>query len=179
MGKNEAALSDITHWIAGARTGGAPSRTGEVFNPATGDVTGSVRLADAGTVDAAATAALAALPAWKETSPLNRARVMFRFKELLERNHDALAAIITHEHGKVFSDAKGEVQRGIEIVEFACGAPQLLKTQFSDNIGGGIDNYSLRQPLGVVAGITPFNFPAMVPMWMFPLALVCGNTFVL
>ena len=104
---------------------------------------------------------------------------MFRFKELLERNHDALATIITHEHGKVFSDAKGEVQRGIEVVEFACGAPQLLKTQFSDNIGGGIDNYSLRQPLGVVAGITPFNFPAMVPMWMFPLALVCGNTFVL
>ena len=104
---------------------------------------------------------------------------MFRFKELLERNHDALASTITHEHGKVLSDAKGEVQRGIEVVEFACGAPQLLKTQFSDNIGGGIDNYSLRQPLGVVAGITPFNFPAMVPMWMFPLALVCGNTFVL
>ncbi len=104
---------------------------------------------------------------------------MFRFKELLERNLDALASLITHEHGKVLSDAKGEVQRGIEVVEFACGAPQLLKTQFSDNIGGGIDNYSLRQPLGVVAGITPFNFPAMVPMWMFPLALVCGNTFVL
>ncbi|MGZ9057913.1 MAG: CoA-acylating methylmalonate-semialdehyde dehydrogenase, partial [Burkholderiaceae bacterium] len=183
MGKTEAALSDITHWIAGARASGTPSsasaRTGEVFNPATGDVTGSVRLADAATVDAAVTAARAALPAWSETSPLNRARVMFRYKELLERNHDALASIITHEHGKVFSDAKGEVQRGIEIVEFACGAPQLLKTQFSDNIGGGIDNFSLRQPLGVVADITPFNFPVMVPMWMFPLALVCGNTFVL
>jgi malonate-semialdehyde dehydrogenase (acetylating)/methylmalonate-semialdehyde dehydrogenase len=179
MGKNEAALADITHWIAGTRVGGAASRTGEVFNPATGDVTGSVRLADAATVDAAVTAARAALPAWSETSPLNRARVMFRFKELLERNHDALASIITNEHGKVFSDAKGEVQRGIEVVEFACGAPQLLKTQFSDNIGGGIDNFSLRQPLGVVAGITPFNFPTMVPMWMFPLALVCGNTFVL
>ena len=182
MGKSEAALADITHWIAG-RVGGAPTgrsdRTGEVFNPATGDVTGSVRLADAGTVDAAVSAALAALPAWSQTSPPNRARVMFRFKELLERNHDALASIITNEHGKVFSDAKGEVQRGIEIVEFACGAPQLLKTQFSDNIGGGIDNYSLRQPLGIVAGITPFNFPVMVPMWMFPLALVCGNTFVL
>ena len=179
MGKTEATLVDITHWIAGARTSGAASRTGQVFNPATGDVTGSVRLADAGVVDAAVAAARAALPAWSETSPPNRARVMFRFKELLERNHDALAAILTHEHGKVFSDAKGEVQRGIEVVEFACGAPQLLKTQFSDNIGGGIDNFSLRQPLGVVAGITPFNFPVMVPMWMFPLALVCGNTFVL
>ena len=179
MGKNETALADITHWIAGARSGGTASRTGQVFNPATGDVTGSVRLANAATVDAAVKAAHAALPAWSETSPLNRARVMFRFKELLERNHNALASIITNEHGKVLSDARGEVQRGIEIVEFACGAPQLLKTQFSDNIGGGIDNYSLRQPLGVVAGITPFNFPAMVPMWMFPLALVCGNTFVL
>ena len=179
MGKNETALADITHWIAGARVGGAASRTGQVFNPATGDVTGSVRLADAATVDAAVSAALSALPAWSETSPLNRARVMFRFKELLERSQDALASIITQEHGKILSDAKGEVQRGIEIVEFACGAPQLLKTQFSDNIGGGIDNFSLRQPLGVVAGITPFNFPAMVPMWMFPLALVCGNTFVL
>ncbi len=179
MGKSEAALADITHWFAGRRDDGAVGKTGEVFNPATGDVTGSVRLADAGVVDAAVTAARAALPAWSETSPLNRARVMFHFKELLERHHDALAAIITNEHGKVFSDAKGEVQRGIEVVEFACGAPQLLKTQFSDNIGGGIDNFSLRQPLGVVAGITPFNFPVMVPMWMFPLALVCGNTFVL
>jgi malonate-semialdehyde dehydrogenase (acetylating)/methylmalonate-semialdehyde dehydrogenase len=179
MGKSETALADITHWIDGKRATGAPGRTGEVFNPATGDVTGLVRLADANTVDAAVKAARRAWPAWSETSPSNRARVMFRFKELLERNHDALAAILTNEHGKVFSDAKGEVQRGIEVVEFACGAPQLLKTQFSDNIGGGIDNFSLRQPLGVVAGITPFNFPAMVPMWMFPLALVCGNTFVL
>jgi malonate-semialdehyde dehydrogenase (acetylating)/methylmalonate-semialdehyde dehydrogenase len=104
---------------------------------------------------------------------------MFRFKELLERHHDDLARIITREHGKVFSDARGEVQRGLEIVEFACGAPQLLKSQFSDNIGGGIDNYSLRQPLGVVAGITPFNFPCMVPCWMFPVALACGNAFIL
>ena len=179
MGKSEQALADITHWIGGQRVAGTSARTGKVFNPATGDVTGSVRFADAAVVDAAVQAALGALPAWSETSASNRARVMFRFKELLERNHEALAAILTHEHGKVFSDAKGEVQRGIEVVEFACGAPQLLKTQFSDNIGGGIDNYSLRQPLGVVAGITPFNFPAMVPMWMFPLALVCGNAFVL
>jgi malonate-semialdehyde dehydrogenase (acetylating)/methylmalonate-semialdehyde dehydrogenase len=179
MGKNEAQLADITHWIAGRRVDGAAGRTGEVFNPATGEVTGLVRLADAGTVDAAVEAARAAWPAWAETSALNRARVMFRFKELLDRHHDELARIITREHGKVVSDAKGEVQRGLEIVEFACGAPQLLKSQFSDNIGGGIDNYSLRQPLGVVAGITPFNFPCMVPMWMFPLALVCGNAFIL
>ncbi|HQR56159.1 MAG TPA: CoA-acylating methylmalonate-semialdehyde dehydrogenase [Burkholderiaceae bacterium] len=179
MGKNEAQLADITHWIGGRRVGGAAARTGEVFNPATGEVTGLVRLADAGTVDAAVDAARAASTAWAETSVLNRARVMFRFKELLDRHHEELARIITREHGKVLSDARGEVQRGLEIVEFACGAPQLLKSQFSDNIGGGIDNYSLRQPLGVVAGITPFNFPVMVPMWMFPLALVCGNAFIL
>jgi len=179
MGKNEAQLADITHWIAGRRVDGAAGRTGEVFNPATGEVTGLVRLADAAIVDAAVNAARAAWPAWAESSVLNRARVMFRFKELLDRHHDELARIITREHGKVVSDAKGEVQRGLEIVEFACGAPQLLKSHFSDNIGGGIDNYSLRQPLGVVAGITPFNFPCMVPMWMFPLALVCGNAFIL
>jgi malonate-semialdehyde dehydrogenase (acetylating)/methylmalonate-semialdehyde dehydrogenase len=179
MGSSEARLTDITHWIAGRRVGGAAGRSGEVFNPATGEVTGLVRLADADTVDAAVNAAHAAWPAWAETSVLNRARVMFRFKELLDRHHDELARLITLEHGKVLSDARGEVQRGLEIVEFACGAPQLLKTQFSDNVGGGIDNYALRQPLGVVAGITPFNFPCMVPLWMFPLALVCGNAFIL
>jgi malonate-semialdehyde dehydrogenase (acetylating)/methylmalonate-semialdehyde dehydrogenase len=179
MGKTDLAVADISHWIAGARVGGAASRTAEVFNPATGEVTGLVRLADVGVVDTAVAAALAVWPSWAETSALNRARVMFRFKELLDRHHDELARIITREHGKVFSDAKGEVQRGLEVVEFACGAPQLLKSQFSDNIGGGIDNYAIRQPLGVVAGITPFNFPCMVPMWMFPLALVCGNTFIL
>ena len=172
-------VSDITHWIAGARAGGPPVRTAEVFNPATGEVTGLVRLADAAVVDDAVQAAQRAWPAWAETSALNRSRVMFRFKELLDRHHDELARLITREHGKVLSDAKGEVQRGLEIVEFACGAPQLLKSQFSDNVGGGIDNYALRQPLGVVAGITPFNFPCMVPMWMFPLALVCGNAFIL
>jgi malonate-semialdehyde dehydrogenase (acetylating)/methylmalonate-semialdehyde dehydrogenase len=118
-------------------------------------------------------------PAWAETPPLRRARILFKFKELLDRHHDDLAALITREHGKVFSDAKGEVTRGIEVVEFACGIPNLLKTDFTDNIGGGIDNWNLRQPLGVVAGITPFNFPVMVPMWMFPVALACGNTFVL
>jgi malonate-semialdehyde dehydrogenase (acetylating)/methylmalonate-semialdehyde dehydrogenase len=179
MGKHDAAVATIGHWIGGASRDGAGARTGEVFNPATGDVTGLVQFADATLVDAAVRAAAGALAAWSDTSALNRARVMFRFKELLERHHDELARVITHEHGKVLADARGEVQRGIEVVEFACGAPQLLKSQFSDNVGGGIDNYSLRQPLGVVAGITPFNFPVMVPMWMFPLALVCGNTFVL
>jgi len=126
MGKSEQALADITHWIGGQRVAGTSARTGKVFNPATGDVTGSVRFADAAVVDAAVQAALGALPAWSDTSASNRARVMFRFKELMERNQEALAAILTHEHGKVFSDAKGEVQRGIEVVEFACGAPQLL-----------------------------------------------------
>ena len=179
MGKQETAVAQIGHWIGGARLAGTADRTSEVFNPATGEVSGLVQLGGAPVVDAAVHAAVAAYPAWSETSTLNRARVMFRFKELLDRHHDDLARIITREHGKVLSDARGEVQRGLEVVEFACGAPQLLKTQFSDNIGGGIDNFSLRQPLGVVAGITPFNFPVMVPMWMFPLALVCGNTFIL
>ncbi|HTN49510.1 MAG TPA: CoA-acylating methylmalonate-semialdehyde dehydrogenase [Burkholderiaceae bacterium] len=179
MGKSESVIADIGHWIGGARVTGESGRASDVFNPATGEVTGRVRLGDAGVVDAAVGSARASFPGWHDTSVLNRARVMFRFKELLDRHHDDLARLITREHGKVFSDARGEVQRGLEIVEFACGAPQLMKTQFSDNIGGGIDNYSLRQPLGVVAGITPFNFPCMVPMWMFPLALVCGNTFIL
>jgi malonate-semialdehyde dehydrogenase (acetylating) / methylmalonate-semialdehyde dehydrogenase len=179
MGKQESAVTQIGHWIGGARHAGATERASEVFNPATGEVSGLVQLGDTAVVDAAVRAAMAAFPGWSETSALNRARVMFRFKELLDRHHDELARIVTREHGKVFTDAKGEVQRGLEVVEFACGAPQLLKSQFSDNIGGGIDNFSLRQPLGVVAGITPFNFPVMVPMWMFPLALVCGNTFVL
>src|SRR5512137_335160 len=132
MGRNDSQIADITHWIAGARIDDAPGRTSEVFNPATGEVTGLVRLAEAATVDAAVRAARAAASAWAESSALNRSRVMFRFKELLERNHDALARIITREHGKVLSDAKGEVQRGIEVVEFACSAPQLLKSQFSD-----------------------------------------------
>ena len=131
------------------------------------------------TVDQAVASALKAFPAWSEQSSLRRSRVMFKFKELLDRHHDELAQIISREHGKVFSDAKGEVTRGIEIVEYACGAPNLLKTEFSDNIGGGIDNWNLRQPLGVCAGVTPFNFPVMVPLWMIPLALVTGNCFIL
>ena len=180
MNVAHSAVKLIGHFIDGQSVEpAAQSRRTPVFNPATGAISSEVLLADAKVVDSAVGAARRAFPKWSETSSLNRARVMFRFKELLNRHHDELARLITREHGKVFSDAKGEVMRGIEVVEFACGAPQLLKTQFSDNIGGGIDNFSLRQPLGVCAGITPFNFPAMVPMWMFPLALVCGNTFVL
>lgn len=179
MGGNEAGLQEIGHYVGGALLQGAQDRRAEVFNPATGEVIAQVRLADAAVVDAAVRAAQSAWPLWAETSALNRARVMFRFKELVERHQEALARAITREHGKVLSDARGEVQRGLEVVEFACSAPQLLKTQFSENVGGGIDNFSLRQSLGVVAGVTPFNFPCMVPMWMFPLALACGNTFVL
>jgi malonate-semialdehyde dehydrogenase (acetylating)/methylmalonate-semialdehyde dehydrogenase len=178
MGGHEAALAEIGHWIGGAPAAGG-TRSAEVFDPARGAVTAFVRLADAATVDAAVQAALRAQPAWAEVPPIRRARVMFRFKELLEQHHDELAALITREHGKVFEDAKGEVTRGIEVVEFACGIPHLLKGEYSDQVSTGIDQYSLRQPLGVVAGITPFNFPAMVPMWMFPIALACGNAFVL
>ncbi len=179
MGRTDTALADITHWIGGRRAGGDAGRTSEVFNPATGDVTGLVRLGDAATVDAAVRAALAAFPAWADVPALRRARVMFRFKELLEKHHDELARLITREHGKVLDDARGEVVRGIEVVEFACGIPQLLKGEYSEQVSTGIDQYSLRQPLGVCAGITPFNFPCMVPMWMFPLAIAAGNTFVL
>jgi len=179
MGKSETNLADLTHWIGGQRVGGAAGRTGEVFNPATGEVTGLVRLGDASTVDAAVQAARRALPAWADTPVLRRARVMFRFKELLEKNHDELARLITREHGKVFEDAKGEVVRGIEVVEFATGIPHLLKGEYSEQVSTGIDQFSLRQPLGVCAGITPFNFPCMVPMWMYPIAIACGNTFVL
>jgi malonate-semialdehyde dehydrogenase (acetylating)/methylmalonate-semialdehyde dehydrogenase len=179
MARTESPLADITHWIGGRRVGGEAGRTSEVFNPATGEVTGLVRLGDAATVDAAIEAAKAAFPAWADTPALRRARVMFRFKELLERHHDDLARLITREHGKVFEDAKGEVVRGIEVVEFATGIPHLLKGEYSEQVSTGIDQYSLRQPLGVCAGITPFNFPCMVPMWMFPIAIACGNSFVL
>ncbi|AMO98008.1 methylmalonate-semialdehyde dehydrogenase [Collimonas arenae] len=169
----------INHFINGAPVTGRSERYSDVYNPATGAVVAQVALASVKEVEQAVASARAAFPTWSETSPLRRARIMFKFKELLEQNHDKLAALITREHGKVFSDAKGEVVRGIEVVEFACGIPHLLKTSHTDNIGGGIDNWNLRQPLGVVAGITPFNFPVMVPMWMFPVALACGNCFVL
>lgn len=158
---------------------GQSARIAPVYNPALGAVASEVLLADASDVDAAVQSAHKAFGAWAETSPLRRARVMFKFKELIEKHHDDLAACITREHGKVFSDAKGEVVRGLEVVEFACGAPHLLKTSHTDNVGGGIDNWHLRQPLGVCAGITPFNFPFMVPLWMIPMALISGNSFVL
>ncbi|SAL18413.1 methylmalonic acid semialdehyde dehydrogenase [Caballeronia turbans] len=177
--RSEARVAALTHFIGGKRVEGASERFGDVFNPATGAVASRVPLAGASEVDAAVAAAKAAFPEWSETAPIKRARVLFKFKQLLDEHHDELAEIITREHGKVFSDAKGEVMRGIEIVEFACGIPNLLKTDFTDQIGGGIDNWNLRQPLGVVAGITPFNFPMMVPCWMFPIAIAAGNTFVL
>lgn len=154
-------------------------RTAPVFNPATGEMTGEVVLLSAAQVSEAVDAARDAFPMWAAMSPLRRARIMNRFRDLLQQHADPLARIISSEHGKVHSDALGEVTRGIEVVEFACGAPHLLKGEMSESIGTGIDSHSLRQPLGVAAGITPFNFPAMVPMWMFPVALACGNTFVL
>ncbi|HJV51227.1 MAG TPA: CoA-acylating methylmalonate-semialdehyde dehydrogenase [Noviherbaspirillum sp.] len=169
----------IQHYINGKIVASTSGRAQDVFNPAFGEVSSRVALASEQEVNAAVAAAKAAAPAWADTAPLKRARILFKFKELIEKNHDALAAAITREHGKVFSDAKGEVTRGLEVAEFACGVPQLLKTQFTDNIGGGIDNWQLRQPLGVTAGITPFNFPFMVPMWMAPMALATGNTFIL
>ncbi|MBX6323204.1 MAG: CoA-acylating methylmalonate-semialdehyde dehydrogenase [Rhodospirillaceae bacterium] len=169
----------LTHFIAGRRVEGAGGRFGDVFNPATGEVAARVPLAGAAEVDRAVQAARAAFPAWSAVTPLQRARVLFRFKQLLEAHLDELAALVTAEHGKVLADARGSCQRGMEVVEFACGIPHLLKGEFSENVGTNVDCWSVRQPLGVVAGITPFNFPVMVPMWMFPVAIACGNTFVL
>ena len=169
----------LGHFIDGKPVAGASGRVGAVFNPATGKPSASVAFASASETHVAIAAAKRALLAWSETPPLQRARVMFRFKALLDAHIDELARIITSEHGKVLSDARGEVTRGIEVVEFACGIPHLLKGEFSDSVGGGIDSWSLRQSVGVCVGITPFNFPAMVPLWMFPIALACGNTFVL
>lgn len=157
----------------------AGERQADVFNPALGQVVGKVALADVATVNQAVAAAKAAFVGWSATSPLKRARVMFQFKALLDANAQKLAKIISEEHGKVVSDALGEVTRGLEVVEFACGIPQLLKGEYTEQVGTDIDSFSTRQALGVVAGVTPFNFPAMVPMWMFPVAIACGNTFVL
>jgi len=171
--------TEIAHYIHGARTAGTGTRTQAVYNPATGAVSRQVRLGDVDDVNAAVAAAQAAFPKWADTPPIRRARVLFKFLELLNQHKDELARLITAEHGKVFTDAQGEVARGIDIVEFSCGIPQLLKGDFTDQVSTGIDNWTLRQPLGVVAGITPFNFPVMVPMWMFPVAIAAGNTFVL
>ncbi|MBB3331277.1 malonate-semialdehyde dehydrogenase (acetylating)/methylmalonate-semialdehyde dehydrogenase [Halomonas campaniensis] len=169
----------IQHYINGQMSTGESGQSQEVYNPATGQVTGRVALASGRDVDAAVAAAAAAFPAWADTPPIRRARVMFKFLELLNAHQNELAEAITKEHGKVFTDAQGEVARGIDIVEFACGIPQLLKGDYTEQVSTGIDNWTMRQPLGVVAGITPFNFPAMVPMWMFPVAIAAGNTFIL
>jgi len=169
----------LGHHVAGRHVPGSSGRTGPVYNPATGVPRGRVAFASAEETRLAIAAAEAALPGWAATPPLQRARVMFRFKALLEAHAEEIALLLTSEHGKVLSDARGELVRGIEVVEFACGIPQLLKSEFTENVGTGIDSWSIRQPVGVCAGITPFNFPAMVPMWMFPVAIACGNTFVL
>ena len=169
----------LTHWINGAAVAGASARFGDVYNPAAGEAVARVPLADASEVDGAVRAAAAAAPAWAATPPMRRARAMFAFKELVESRKEALARVVTREHGKVLSDAMGSVTRGLEVLEFACGIPHLLKGDFTEDVGTGIDSFSTRQPLGVVAGITPFNFPAMVPMWMFPVAIACGNSFIL
>ncbi len=171
--------NQITHWINGKSWTGKTDKKGDVFNPATGLKTGEVDFADIATIDEAINSAHNAFPGWRDTSLTKRAQIIFKFRELLNDKKDELAKIITSEHGKVISDALGEVTRGQEVVEFACGIPHLLKGGFSEGVSSGVDVYSIRQPLGVVAGITPFNFPAMVPMWFFPVAIAAGNTFVL
>jgi malonate-semialdehyde dehydrogenase (acetylating) / methylmalonate-semialdehyde dehydrogenase len=172
-------MAKLTHWINGRHVEGTSGRFGDVYNPATGEVAAQVPLASAAELDAAVAAAKAAFPDWAATPPLTRARIMFKYKALIEENADRLAAVITAEHGKVLSDAGGSLTRGLEVVEFACGIPQLLKGEYTEQVGRGIDAWTTRQPMGVCAGITPFNFPAMVPMWMYPMAIACGNTFIL
>ena len=172
-------MANLTHWINGKHVEGTSGRFGNVYNPTTGEVAAQVPLASTTELDAAVEAAKAAFPEWAATPPLTRARVMFKYKTLIEDNSDRLAAVITAEHGKVLSDAGGSLTRGLEVVEFACGIPQLLKGEYTEQVGRGIDAWTTRQPLGVCAGITPFNFPAMVPMWMYPMAIACGNTFIL
>ncbi|WP_028213457.1 CoA-acylating methylmalonate-semialdehyde dehydrogenase [Paraburkholderia mimosarum] len=171
--------ADVIHFIGGKTERGVGDRTQAIFNPATGVAARRLVLGEVADVDAAVASAKAAFPEWRDTPPIRRARVMLRFLELMNRHKDELAAIITAEHGKVFADAQGEVARGIDVIEFACGIPQLLKGDYTEQVSTGMDNWTVRQPLGVVAGITPFNFPCMVPCWMFPVALAAGCTFVL
>ncbi|HWH58863.1 MAG TPA: CoA-acylating methylmalonate-semialdehyde dehydrogenase [Terriglobales bacterium] len=173
------AIQVISHFIGGQVVEGTSGRFGNVYNPALGKLTARVAFAGKAEVDKAVEVAASAFPNWAAMPSLRRARILNRFRELMWENQNRLASIITSEHGKVASDAKGEVQRGIEVIEFAGGIPQLLKGEYTENVGTDVDSYSVRQPLGVVAGITPFNFPAMVPLWMFPIALACGNTFIL
>ena len=172
-------MKKIEHFIDGKITKGSSKKTSKVFNPATGEQTAEVNLASKADVDLAVEKATKAFTEWSRKPPAQRARVIFKFKELIEKNSDEITKLIVSEHGKVYEDAKGSLTRGLEVVEFACGIPNLLKGEFSENVGTDVDSWSIRQPLGVCAGITPFNFPAMVPMWMFPIAIACGNTFVL
>ncbi|HVJ31741.1 MAG TPA: CoA-acylating methylmalonate-semialdehyde dehydrogenase [Terriglobia bacterium] len=172
-------MRTIPHYVGGKEVAGTSGRFSDVFNPATGEVQAKVALASKAELDAAVKVAAEAFKTWSAVTPLQRSRVLFRFKDLLEENMDKMAQMVTAEHGKVLSDAKGSITRGLEVVEFACGIPQMLKGEFSENVGTNVDSWAIRQPLGVVAGITPFNFPAMVPMWMFPIALATGNTFIL
>ena len=164
-------MREVKHFIAGKSTIGHSTREGEIFNPNTGQVQASVCLGGADDIAVAVEAAKKVQPEWAATNPQRRARVMFKFKQLLEDNMDELAALLSSEHGKVIADSKGDVQRGLEVIEFACGIPHLLKGEYTEGAGPGIDIYAMRQPLGVVAGITPFNFPAMIPMWMFGIAM--------
>jgi malonate-semialdehyde dehydrogenase (acetylating)/methylmalonate-semialdehyde dehydrogenase len=179
MSKEIPMTIEITHFVGGRQTVGRSGRTAPIFNPATGEQTGTVPLASDAEVANAVAVAKQAFSAWATTTPLRRARILNRFLRILEERADELAAVITAEHGKVLSDAKGEIQRGIEVVEFATAAPILLKGEVTENVGTQVDSHSLRQPLGVVVGITPFNFPVMVPMWMFPVVFACGNCFIL
>ncbi|MDR5774761.1 MULTISPECIES: CoA-acylating methylmalonate-semialdehyde dehydrogenase [unclassified Caballeronia] len=171
--------ADVVHFIHGERVNGSGARSQPIFNPATGERPRKLVLGEVADVDAAVESAKAAFPAWRDTPPIRRARVMLKFLELMNLRRDELAAIITAEHGKVFTDAQGEVSRGIDVIEFACGIPQLLKGDYTEQVSTGMDNWTTRQPLGVVAGITPFNFPCMVPCWMFPVAIASGNAFIL
>src|SRR3954467_15093414 len=172
-------VPSVSVWIDGKQKQASSARGGDITNPATGQVTNRVPFCNAADIDGAVQAAQRAFPGWRDTPPLRRARILMRFRELLDANKDELAKLITAEHGKTLADAAGSVQRGVEVVEFAMGIPHLVKGEYSEEVGTGVDCHSLRQPIGVCAGITPFNFPVMVPLWMFPVALACGNTFIL
>ncbi|MEO6923128.1 MAG: CoA-acylating methylmalonate-semialdehyde dehydrogenase, partial [Acidobacteriaceae bacterium] len=176
---SDQSLHEVKHWIQGAPVAGTSGRFADAFHPSSGAVQSRVPLANEAELEKAIASAAAAFPAWADLPPLRRARVMFRFRDIFEARIDEVAALINREHGKVFSDARGEAMRGLENIEYATGIPQLLKGDFTEQVGTGIDSWNMRQPLGVVAGITPFNFPAMVPLWMVPMALACGNTFIL
>ena len=169
----------IEHYVGGKKFSGESKKTGKVFNPATGEQSAEVKLASMSDLNQAVKIANIAFIEWSIKPPLQRARILFKFKELIEKNSDELTKIIVSEHGKVYEGARGSLTRGLEVVEFACGIPQLLKGEFTENVGTNVDSWSLRQPLGVCAGITPFNFPAMVPMWMYPISIACGNSFIL